>query len=115
MVKTVVFRCALWGVLSLAVGAPGVVQAADSDLASGLRNLREGAQLQAEQDFVRYRDGERDADMRRRVERILPLLKRPLSPDVREYIAATVEEAARARAQRAARPGYLVRMFPVFP
>ena len=108
-------RCAAWAVLALLAAAPGVAHATEIDLSSALRHLRAGAQAQAEQDFVRYRDGERDADMRRRVDRILPMLKRLLSEDVRDYIAATLEEAAHATGQGSARPSYALRMFPVFP
>jgi hypothetical protein len=114
MVTTMTSRWVALAALALLAGAPGGASAADSDFSSALRHLRAGAQAQAEQDLVRYRDGEPDMDMRRRVERILPLLKRPLSADVREYIAATLEET-RARGQSRARPSYAARMFPVFP
>jgi len=103
---------ALWLVVSATAGA------AESDLISGLAHLRAGAQAQAETDLLRYRDGLRNSDARRSIDRVLPLLRRPLSEDVRDYIAATIEESVRPTADaraRSARPGFLSRMFPVFP
>ena len=104
-------------VVWLAASGPAV--AAESDLHSGLAYLRAGAQVQAEQHLLRYRDGEVDSDVRVCIDRVLPLLKRPLSEDVREYIAGSVEEIV-TRAKAASRsgralPGYAARMFPVFP
>ena len=98
--------------------ASGAASAAESDLYSGLAYLRAGAQVQAEQHLLRYRDGVRDPDIRVRVDRVLPLLKRPLSEDVREYIAGTIEDVVRVRTTpRGSRtqPAYMARMFPVFP
>jgi hypothetical protein len=91
---------------------------AESDLHSGLAHLRAGAQAQAERDLVKYRDGERDPDLRRSIDRVLPLLRRPMNDDVREYVAGTIEESVRVRGDarvRTARPGFLSRMFPIFP
>ena len=100
------------------LAAPGLVSPAERDLDSGLVALRAGAQIQAEQHLMRYRDEERDPGVRRSVDRVLALLKRPLAAEVREYIAATLEEAVRVRPMmraEASRPSYWSRMFPVFP
>ncbi len=100
------------------LAAPGLVSPAERDLDSGLVALRAGAQIQAEQHLTRYRDEERDPGIRRSVDRVLALLKRPLPAEVREYIAATLEEAVRVRPTmraEASRPSYWSRMFPVFP
>ena len=53
-----------------------------------------------------------------KIDRVLPLLRRPLTKEVREYVAATIEEAAFPRSGirvEAKRPSYWSRMFPVFP
>jgi len=103
---------ALWLAASSAAGA------AESDLVSGLAHLRAGAQSQAERDLLKYRDGLGDSDVRRSIDRVLPLLRRPLTEDVREYIAGTIEESVRLKADartQPARRGFLSRMFPVFP
>ena len=108
--------CAVTGtVLWLATSAAG---AAETDLVSGLAHLRAGAQAQAERDLLNYRDGLRDSDVRRSIDRVLPLLRRPLTEDVREFIAATIEESVRPKADARAqpvRPGFVSRMFPIFP
>jgi hypothetical protein len=102
----------------IALGGFASASAAEADLHSGLAHLRAGAQAQAERDFAKYRDGLRDVEARRSIDRVLPLLRRPLSEDVREYLAVTIEEDARLKAEarpRPGRPGFLSRMFPVFP
>jgi hypothetical protein len=92
--------------------------AAERDLYSGLAYLRAGAQTRAEESLTRYREEEANPEIRRSVDRVLPLLKRPLSEEVREYIAANLEErvrvASRMRAERTPL-SYWSRMFPVFP
>ena len=103
---------------ALCLVASGTASASESDLRSGLADLRAGAQLEAEQRLLRYRDAAPDADVRRSIDRVLPLLRRPLPEDVREYLATTIEEVAGAKATAlSARlpPNYLSRMFPVFP
>src|SRR5262245_2854274 len=77
---TVVAGVAMW----LAASRP--VSADERDLHSGLAYLRAGAQAQAEQHLARYLDEERDPQIRRVVARVLPLLKTPLTQDVREYL-----------------------------
>ena len=111
-----------WGTMSfvfaLWLAAPGVAPGAERDLGDGLASLRAGAQLQAEQQLTRYRDGELDSEIRRSIDRVLPLLRRPLNEDVREYIAGTIEDGVRGRARlrtERTRPSYALRMFPVFP
>jgi hypothetical protein len=102
--------------LCLAEAAPG--GAAERDLRSGVAYLRAGAQLEAEQLLMKYRDEEPDAAIRRNVDRVLPLLRQPLTPELREYIAGTLEETVRSGQMSGApgpRPGYALRMFPVFP
>lgn len=115
----------VWHSLGIAVAAilawlaaPGLAGAAERDLYSGLAYLRAGDQSQAEQHFTKYRDEERDPVIRTGVDRLLPLLKRPLPAEVREYIATTLEEAVRTSLKmrvEASRPNYWSRMFPVFP
>jgi hypothetical protein len=58
-----------------------------------------------------------NGDVRRTIDRVLPLLKRPLTDDLREYIASTIEDTVRRHIQASAvsQPGYLSRIFPVFP
>ena len=100
------------------LAASGVSVAADRDLYSGLAYLRAGAQARAEESLVRYRDEERDPVIRNSVDRVLALLKRPLTEEVREYIAASLEDSVRARPKMredGSRPSYWSRMFPVFP
>ena len=102
----------------IALAGSGPASAAESDLRSGLAHLRAGAQGQAEHDLTKYRDGERDSDIRRSIDRVLPLLRRPLADDVREYIAGAIEESVRMNAdarRRRVRSSYASRMFPVFP
>ena len=74
--------------------------------------------MEAEQYLTRYHDDSRDPHVRRSIGRVLPLLKRPLPEDLREYIAGTIEDIV-ARAKASAPPGrppsYSARMFPVFP
>jgi hypothetical protein len=92
--------------------------AAERDLFAGLAYLRAGAQAEAAIHLKRYLDEERDADVRRSVARALPLLSHPLSEDVREYIAAGIEDSVRAKPKvraEARSQGYLSRIFPVFP
>jgi hypothetical protein len=112
-------RAALGAALAIGLGgALASASAAERDLWSGLAHLRAGAQAEAERDFTRYRNEERDPEMRRRVDRVLPLLRRPLTEEVRQYIALTLEEGARARppaAESAGKPRYWSRIFPVFP
>ena len=101
--------------------ASGPAGAAERDLYSGLAYLRAGAQTRAEESLARYRDEERDPEIRQSVDRVLPLLKRPLTEEVREYIAASLEERVRvASSMRVESPksksgSYWSRMFPVFP
>jgi hypothetical protein len=101
------------------LGAPGRSGADVRDLDSGLAYLRAGSQTQAEEHLTKYRDQERDPEIRNRISRILPLLGRPLSPEVREYIASTLQEATRRRLESMPDNGppsrYLSRSFPVFP
>jgi hypothetical protein len=101
------------------LAASRFTDAAERDLYSGLASLRAGAQTQAEEQLTRYRDGERDPEILRTLARVLPLLKRPLPEDVREYIAVTLEESVRPRpkmrVESSSRPSYWSRMFPVFP
>ena len=102
------------------LAASGPAAAADADLHSGLAYLRAGAQMEAEQYLTRYRDDTRDPHIRRHIDRVLPLLKRSLPEDVREYVAGTVEEDVVARLKASSLPGrplpsYSARMFPVFP
>src|SRR5713226_2844508 len=73
------------GGIMIAVAGGGPAGAAEADLHSGLAHLRAGAQAQAERDLLKYRDGLRDSDARRSIDRVLPLLRRPLTEDVREY------------------------------
>ena len=107
---------AMAGVLMTMVSGPA--NASEADLQSGLAHLRAGAQAQAERDLLKYRDSLRDSEARRSIDRVLPLLRRPLTEDVREYVAGTIEASVRptAEAQNTpARRGVLSRMFPVFP
>lgn len=99
----------------VSTGSPG---AAERDLYSGLAYLRAGAQAEAERDLTRFRDEERDPEVRRKIDRVLFLLKRPLTQEVREYVATTIEDAVPPRMKMRAessRPSYWGRMFPVFP
>ena len=100
------------------LATPGVTVAADRDLYSGLAYLRAGAQARAEEYLARYRDEERDPVIRQSVDRVLALLKRPLTEDVRAFIAVSLEDSVRARPkirEAGGRPSYWFRMFPVFP
>jgi hypothetical protein len=101
------------------VAITGWVDCAERDLYAGLGYLRKGAQSQAVEYLTRYRDGSRDPAVRERVSRVLPLLQQPLSEDVREYLALTIEESAgganRELRTSHARPSYWSRTFPVFP
>lgn len=102
----------------MVLAASGAAFGSEADLRAGLAHLRAGAQAEAERDLVKYREAEPDADVRRVVDRLLPLLRRPQSEDVREYIATTLEETVRMKARtRTVQPraDYLSRMFPVFP
>ena len=102
------------GFLTLASGA----EADQRDLYSGLAYLRSGAQAEAEAALTQYVATERDSDVRRSITRVLPLLKQPLSKDVREYLASSIEAQAGppvATALAGRRPGYWSRIFPVFP
>jgi hypothetical protein len=101
----------------LYVGASGTAAGTERDLYSGLAYLRAGAQSEAERSLTRYRDEEPDAEIRRKVDLVLPLLKRTLTQEVRDYIAATIEEAVSSRSSlrfETRRPSYWSRMFPVF-
>ena len=112
-----VFGVAVAGFV-IALAGSGPASATEGDLRSGLAHLRAGAQAQAEQDLTEYRDAEWDSDIRRSIDRVLPLLRRPLAEDVREFIAGTIEETVRMKADarsRRPRPSHLSRMFPVFP
>ena len=94
------------------------VSAAERDLHAGIAYLRAGVQARAEEALRKYRDEERDAESRRSVDRILPLLRQPLTQEMREYIAANLEERVRAAPKTRAvsgKPSYWFRMFPVFP
>lgn len=102
------------------LAASGSAGAAERDryFYFGLAYLRAGALPQAEENLARYRDEEPDPRIREIVSRALPLLRQPLTQDVRDYIAVTLEEAVRARLTALApsrRPRYLLRMFgPLF-
>ena len=99
------------------LGAPGWSSAAARDLSSGLAYLRAGSQRQAEEHLTRFRDEERDPEIRHSVSRILPLLRGRLSRNA-AYIASTLEEATRGRSGATPdgrRPHYWSRVFPVFP
>ena len=111
MLVAVVVGIGVW------LAGPGYTGAAERDLYAGLASLRAGAQSQAEQHLTRYRDEERDPEIRRNLDRVLPLLKAPLSAEMREYIAVTLEESVRSapKIQVSSRPSYWLRMFPVFP
>ena len=114
-----ILNIALAGIVAW-LAASGPAAAADADLHSGLAYLRAGAQTEAEQYLTRYRDDTRDPHIRRHIDRVLPLLKRSLPEDVREYIAGTVEEDVVARLKASSLSGrrlqsYSARMFPVFP
>src|SRR5262245_23230084 len=92
--------------------------AAERDLYSGLAYLRAGAEARAQESLTRYRDEETNPEIRRSVDRILLLLQRPLSDEVREYIAANLEERVRLASNMRPKktpPSYWSRMFPVFP
>jgi hypothetical protein len=96
----------------------GTASASESDFYAGLAYLRAGAQDRAVESLTKYRDEERNAEVRRSIDRILPLLKGPLSEDVREYIAANLEENVVVKPRMVAegvRTSYRSRMFPVFP
>jgi|SRR5215510_8519510 len=98
--------------------AVSCTSAAEVDLYSGLAYLRAGAQTQAEEHFTKYCDEGGNPEVRRNVARVLPLLRLPLSEEVRNYIAATLEDSVRATQKLQAnggRPGYRSRMFPAFP
>lgn len=112
LIVAAVVGAAAWAVLA----GDGV--AADRDLHSGLAYLRAGAQLQAERDLTRYRDEEPNPEVRTKIDRVLPLLRRPLTDEVREYVAVTIEEAVFPRSGalvEGRRPSFWSRMFPVFP
>jgi hypothetical protein len=92
--------------------------AAESDLDVGLAYLRAGAQRLAVETLRKYRNEEKNPDIRKSVDRVLPLLETPLPENVREYIATNLEEHARAMPRAhgmRTRPSYWSRMFPVFP
>jgi len=101
------------------LAASGLTVAAERDLYSGLAYLRAGSQARAEEHLAKYRDEEGDPVIRKSVDRVLGLLKRPLAEEVREFIAATLEDSIRARPKArqdsGGRPSYWSRMFPVFP
>ena len=101
-------------VFTLAV--PQWAPALDGDLRAGLSHLRAGDQIRAEQELTRYRNTEPDAAVRSTIDRMLPLLRRPIPGDVREYLARTVEDAVAFKVLpgRSA-PSFLSRVFPVFP
>lgn len=102
----------------LCLGTTGVTEAAERHLHSGLAYLRAGAQVEAERDLARYRDEERDPEIRRKIDRVLPLLRRPLTPEVLEYVATTIEDAVPAKSRmrgESTRPSFWSRVFPVFP
>ena len=110
-------RLAVAGLLA-AIATAGQADAADRDFHSGIAYLRAGALADAERDLTRYRDEARDPVIRTRVDRVLPLLRRSLTPEVRDYIATTLEEVAPPRAKSevtTTHRGYSARMFPVFP
>jgi hypothetical protein len=114
-------RIALAGAVAIMAAVlvgPAAAAPQQRDLDAGLAYLRAGAQAQAEEHLARYRNETRDPEVRHRLGRVLPLLKRPLTDDVREFLAAFVEEGVRLspteRAQTG-RAGYLSRSFPVFP
>jgi hypothetical protein len=102
--------------LVFVLAVPQWARAADGDLRAGLSHLRAGDQVRAEQELTKYRNAEPDAGVRSTIDRILPLLKRPLPGDVREYLARTVEDAAAFKVLpgRSTR-SFVSRVFPVFP
>jgi hypothetical protein len=113
-------RAWLAGVVATAVwlAAPVPGAAAEQDLDLGLAYLRAGAQRRAVEALTKYRDEEQNPDIRKSVDRVLPLLRTPLPANVREYIAANLEEHARTMPRQhgaSTRPSYWSRMFPVFP
>ncbi len=104
--------------LAVSLAVTEGTSAAERDLYAGLAYLRAGAQSQAMDSLTRYRDDERDAEVRQSVSRVLPLLKHPLTVDVREYLASTIENSVGARTKMRVenrRPNYWSRVFPVFP
>ena len=119
MVK--IWRALAGAVVVMVVGmvvSSGAAGAAESDLDAGLAYLRAGAQAEAEKHLTRYRDEVRDPEARKRLARVLHLLKRPLSDDLREFLAEAVEDSVRPRPKGRAEvtpPDYLSRIFPVFP
>jgi hypothetical protein len=118
MLKTRRVSAIVLAAIAVWLVVPAGAGAAERDLYYGLAYLRIGAQPQAEQHLTRYRDEERDPVIRQSVDRVLALLKRPLTEEVREYIATTLEESVRARPKTregSSRPSYFSRMFPVFP
>jgi hypothetical protein len=111
-------RAILLLALALLVSTPQLGAAAERDLSLGLGYLRAGSQIEAERHLTRYRDTERDPEIRTTLDRMLPLLKRPLPEEVREYMARTIEDSVRAKPRTVSEIGrrsYLSRMFPVFP
>lgn len=105
--------------LAFWLAAVGVAGSAERDLYFGLAYLRAGVLSQAEDHLARYRDDERDPEIRRSVSRVIPLLKNPLSKAVCEYLASALEEQVGAKhkglAEERRRPSYWSRIFPVFP
>ena len=101
----------------MTVVSTGCISAAQPDLYTGLNYLRAGAQGQAEEYLTRYRDSSRDPALREGISRVLPLLKQPLSKEVRDYLATTIEESGAEKEMRMsyAKPSYWPRIFPVFP
>lgn len=113
----VTWRCAML-LVSVLLVAPAVTDAAEQDLHAGLAHLRAGDQARAEHDLVKYRDGERNVEIRTSIDRVLPLLRRPMTEEMREYVAKTIEERVqrgRERRSGSLRASSASRMFPVFP
>jgi hypothetical protein len=104
--------------LAGALSRPAPAVAGEHDLYAGLAYLRAGDQRQSAESFTRYCRDEANRDACRRVLRVLPLLDRPLSQDLRDYLAVTIEEQARVRSASTVdsrRATYWSRIFPVFP
>jgi hypothetical protein len=93
--------------------------AGEQDFYYGLAYLRAGTQARAEEYLRRYRDAQQDPEIQRSIDRMLPLLRGPLSEEVREYLAGSLEErvliSPNLRTVGTRPVSYGARMFPVFP
>src|SRR4029077_18114387 len=96
--------------LALLVTWPAIVHAAEQDLTSALGHLQAGRQIEAAKNLERYRAGVHYTEIRRSIDRVLRLLREPLSEELRGYIALTLDESIRRKTgQRtsALRPGFV--------